>query len=141
MSKVLSDISTYVNDRVSFHVLNENTYIGMDNLIPNRGGVTVSEYVPSEGQFTAFHKGDVLLGNIRPYFKKIWLAEYDGGCSPDVLCIRAKNGVSPLFLYAVLAQDAFFDYDVKGQKVPKCLVVIKIILWHILFQKLKMQKE
>lgn len=119
MSNVLSDISEYVSDKVSFQFLNEKTYIGMDNLIPNRGGVTISEYVPFEGQFTAFRKGDVLLGNIRPYFKKIWLAEYDGGCSPDVLCIRAKDGISPLFLYAVLAQDAFFDYDVKGAKGSK----------------------
>lgn len=119
MSKVLSDISEYVTDKIEFSLLDENTYVGMDNLIPNRGGKTISEYVPSEGQFTAFKKGDVLIGNIRPYFKKIWLAEYNGGCSPDVLCLRAKEKVSSLFLYAVLAQDAFFDYDVKGAKGSK----------------------
>ena len=119
MSKVLSDIADYVTEKVSYHTLTDITYVGMDNMLPNRGGVTVSEYVPTEGQFTAFRKGDVLIGNIRPYFKKIWLAEYDGGCSPDVLCIRAKHNISPLFLYALLAQDVFFDYDVKGAKGSK----------------------
>ena len=94
MSKTLSDISYYVTDKVGFQSLNETTYIGMDNMVPNRGGVKASEYVPSEGQMTAFKKGDVLIGNIRPYFKKIWLAEFDGGCSPDVLCVRAKGAIA-----------------------------------------------
>ncbi len=119
MSKVLSDYAEYVSDKIDSSLLTPETYVGMDNLIPNKGGVTVSEYVPEEGTVTAFIKGDILLGNIRPYFKKIWLAEYDGGCSPDVLCIRCKEGISPLFLYAVLSQDIFFNYDVNGSKGTK----------------------
>lgn len=122
MSKVLSDYAYYASEKIECSSLTTETYVGMDNLIPNRGGVTISEYVPSEGTTTAYKRGDILLGNIRPYFKKIWLAENDGGCSPDVLCIHCKEGVSPLFVYAVLAQDSFFDYDVagaKGSKMPR----------------------
>lgn len=119
MSRVLSDVAEYVTEKTNCSSLTPETYIGMDNLLPNKGGVTISEYVPNEGTTTQFLKGDILLGNIRPYFKKIWLAEYEGGCSPDVLCIRAKKDISPLFLYSLLSQDAFFDYDVKGAKGSK----------------------
>lgn len=119
MNKTLSDIAEYVTSKIECSVLTKNTYVGMDNLVPNRGGIVASEYVPQEGTTTEYKKGDVLLGNIRPYFKKIWLATNDGGCSPDVLCIRAKKGVSPLLLYAILSQDSFFGFDVKGAKGSK----------------------
>ena len=63
-----------------------------------------------------------MLGNIRPYFKKIWLAGFNGGYSPDVLCIRSNGKVSAEFLYSLLSQDVFFDYDMagaKGSKMPR----------------------
>ena len=67
-------------------------------------------------------KNDVLVSNIRPYFKKIWYATFDGGCSNDVLVFRAKDGVSSRFLHYVLADDTFFDYSMatsKGTKMPR----------------------
>ena len=66
--------------------------------------------------------GDVLVSNIRPYFKKIWHADFDGGCSNDVRVFHAKNGVNNKYLYYVLANDAFFDYSMatsKGTKMPR----------------------
>ena len=64
----------------------------------------------------------MLIANIRPYLKKVWFADIDGGASPDVLVFRAKDGHSPSFLYAVLLQDSFFDYvmqGTKGSKMPR----------------------
>lgn len=116
---VLKDIADFVTDKVSVKQLNESNYIGIDNMLPNRGGIVCSEYLPEKGYATAFCKGDILIGNIRPYFKKIWLSTFDGGCSPDVLCLRSNGTVSPEFLYSCLAQDAFFDYDIKGAKGSK----------------------
>ena len=68
---------------------------------------------------TRYCKGDILISNIRPYLKKIWLADSDGGCSTDVLAFRAKNGHSPNYLYALLMQDAFFQYMMQGSKGSK----------------------
>ena len=62
---------------------------------------------------------DVLVANIRPYLKKVWLADKEGGCSSDVLVFRAKEGYISSFLYAVLLQDCFFDYAMKGAKGSK----------------------
>ncbi|MGE4341968.1 MAG: restriction endonuclease subunit S [Bacilli bacterium] len=122
MSKPLSYYGYYVNERVDSNTLTTKNYIGVDNLMPNRGGVVDSEYVPIEGTSTAFKKGDLLIGNIRPYFKKIWLATFDGGCSPDVLCIRPNGKMISECLFAVLSQDTFFDYTMagsKGSKMPR----------------------
>lgn len=120
--KLLKDCAYYVTDRISSSNLTAENYIGVDNMLPNKSGVTLSESVPTSGDVTAFNVGDILIGNIRPYFKKIWLATFDGGCSPDVLCIRCNRDVPPEYLYGVLSQDSFFDYDMagsKGSKMPR----------------------
>lgn len=122
MSKPLSHYAYFVNDKIDSNTLTKHNYIGVDNMLPNKGGVVDSEYIPNEGSSTAFQKGDILIGNIRPYFKKIWLATFDGGCSPDVLCIRPNGKMIPECLFAVLSQDTFFDYDMagsKGSKMPR----------------------
>lgn len=122
MSKPLSYYAFYVNDRVDSNTLTTHNYVGVDNMIPNKGGVVDSEYVPNEGTSTAIKKGDILIGNIRPYFKKIWLATFDGGCSPDVLCIRSNGRMIPECLFATLSQDTFFKYNMagsKGSKMPR----------------------
>lgn len=121
MSK-LSDFAYYVDDRISNDSLTIENYIGVDNLIANRGGVKISNYLPTEGSSIKFRKNDILIGNIRPYFKKIWLATFDGGCSADVLCIRPVKKELAQYLYACLSQDQFFDYDMagaKGSKMPR----------------------
>lgn len=118
----LHDIAEYVTEKISNEKLDENTYVGNDNMLNEMGGKTYSEYVPDKGVSTNYKAGDVLVGNIRPYFHKIWRASCTGGCSPDVLCLRALEGIPSEFLYAVLARKSFFDYDTagtKGSKMPR----------------------
>ena len=90
----------------------------------NRAGKKLSEHIPIEGNAVGFVAGDTLVGNIRPYLKKIWLADCDGGTNGDVLVIRGSNHeiVYPQFLYHILASDEFFNYDnnnSKGAKMPR----------------------
>ena len=118
----LSDICEYAKGNIKVSVLDENTYISTENMLPNKGGITKATSLPTQEQTQAFMKNDVLVSNIRPYFKKIWYATFDGGCSNDVLVFRAKDGVSCRFLYYVLADDTFFDYSMatsKGTKMPR----------------------
>lgn len=118
----LADICEYVKGKVDVAILNEENYISTENMIPNKGGIAKASSLPTIAQTQVFFSGDVLVSNIRPYFKKIWFAEFDGGCSNDVLVFRAKNGVSKRFLYYVLADDTFFDYSMatsKGTKMPR----------------------
>lgn len=118
----LSDICDYAKGKINVSVLDEDTYISTENMMPNKGGITGAPSLPTVAQTQSFSAGDVLVSNIRPYFKKIWFAEFDGGCSNDVLVFRAKEGVSKRFLYYVLADDTFFNYSMatsKGTKMPR----------------------
>ena len=45
----LLDFASYVTEKVSNQLLTNENYVGVDNLISNRGGKTKSEYVPSDG--------------------------------------------------------------------------------------------
>lgn len=90
-------------------------------MLPNKGGVCEAVNVPS-GTVIEYKVGDILISNIRPYFQKIWRADRSGGCSADVLCIRAKENVESKYLYYLLSQQAFFDYvmsGAKGCKMPR----------------------
>lgn len=65
-----------------------------------------------------------MIGNIRPYLKKIWFANNDGGTNGDVLDIRVNDYsvLYPRYLYYVLSSDKFFNYDMqnaKGAKMPR----------------------
>lgn len=118
----LSDICEYAKGKVSVSSLDRTTYISTENMLPNKGGVVEAANLPSMVQTQAFEKNDVLVSNIRPYFKKIWYADKNGGCSNDVLVFRAKKGVDPEYLYYVLANNAFFEYSMatsKGTKMPR----------------------
>ena len=122
MKYKLSDICEYAKGKIKVSALDENTYISTENMLPNKGGITKAASLPTQEQTQAFMKNDVLVSNIRPYFKKIWYATFDGGCSNDVLVFRAKGGVSSRFLHYVLADDTFFDYSMatsKGTKMPR----------------------
>ena len=122
MKYKLSDICEYAKGKVAVETLDERTYISTENMLPNKGGIDIASSLPTISQTQEYMVGDVLVSNIRPYFKKIWHAEFEGGCSNDVLVFRAKDGTDPDFLYYVLANDEFFDYSMatsKGTKMPR----------------------
>ncbi len=122
MNYKLSELCEYVKGKVNVEALNSANYVSTENMLPNKEGIVQATTLPSLGQTQIFKSGDVLVSNIRPYFRKIWYAQFDGGCSNDVLVFRAKEGVNDRFLYYVLANDSFFDYSMatsKGTKMPR----------------------
>jgi type I restriction enzyme S subunit len=124
--KTLGEVAFYPKNRISSNLVSETNYVGVDNLLQNKQGKTVSSYVPTTGTLIEFKENDVLIGNIRPYLKKIWLSNLNGGTNGDVLVLRLneffQNYYHPKFLYYQLASDHFFDYDMqfaKGAKMPR----------------------
>ena len=124
--KALGGIAAYSDTRIDASELDATTFVGVDNLLPNAAGKTDANYAANTARITAYEIGDVLLGNIRPYLKKIWLADNSGGCSGDVLAIRItsefRSLVLPEFLYYLLSSDSFFAYNMqhaKGAKMPR----------------------
>ena len=114
----LGEVVIPVKDRIETSYLDSTSYVSTENMLPNKAGITLSSGVPS-GSAVKFRYEDILISNIRPYFKKIWRADRNGGCSADVICLRASNAVVPLFLYYLLSQDLFFDYVMQGAKGTK----------------------
>ena len=117
----LQKICSYVKTKVETSNYSIEDYISTENMLPEKGGITVASSFPS-GKVTEFQENDILISNIRPYFKKIWKADRRGCCSNDVLCIRANNNVDTEFLYYLLSQDLFFAYvmsGANGSKMPR----------------------
>ncbi len=117
--RTLGDCAYFVEDKENASSFKVDDYVGVDNLIENKMGRTDATYIPETGKVTSFQPNDVLVGNIRPYLKKIWLADKFGGSSPDVLTLRSKPGIHPQFLYYSLLQDRFFDHMMNGRKGTK----------------------
>ena len=118
----LGEICSYGKERIGVASLTRATYISTENMQPNRGGVVLASSITDAGCVVAYKKDDVLVSNIRPYFKKIWLASHDGGCSADVLVFRNRENADAKFLYYLLSADSFFDYSMataKGTKMPR----------------------
>ena len=119
----LNDIAEFVTDKISSSSISLDRYVTTDSLLQNRRGREIAQNLPPVPcALTHYKQGDVLVANIRPYLKKVWYADSEGGCSSDVLVFRAKNGHCPPFLYTVLMQNAFFDYAMsgaKGSKMPR----------------------
>ena len=123
MRKVLlSDICSYVNCKTPVEQIQLVDYVSTENLLQNKGGLSVANKLPS-GKVTVFQAGDVLVSNIRPYFKKIWLADRPGGASNDVLVFRKLNdNVYEKYLYYILVDDRFFAFSTasaRGSKMPR----------------------
>ena len=118
----LHAFSQYSTERIDANRVDAENYVGVDNLLPNKQGKTISEYVPEEGKIIAFREGDILIGNIRPYLKKIWRATNTGGTNGDVLVVRSDDTVDSEYLYYCLSSDRFFYFDMnhaKGAKMPR----------------------
>ena len=106
-------------DRADIKMLSIDSYITTDNMLQNRRGITT--YTGTFENITAavgYYCNDILVSNIRPYLKKIWLSDRNGGCSPDILVFRVtdESKFLPIYVYYALYQDDFFDFMMDGKK-------------------------
>ena len=120
----LTKVAPYINNKISLSSTELQTYVSTENMIEGRNGVKPNEGLPKIDKVTNYQKGDILVSNIRPYLKKIWMATHNGGCSNDILVFRNIQPEVILndYLYQILASDIFFDYmngSSKGVKMPR----------------------
>ena len=119
----LKDVAFYRNDKVKFDEISYDDYISTENMIADKGGVVSPSSIPTAGSSNIYLKSDILVSNIRPYFKKIWFANKEGSCSNDVLVFASKDEkIDKEFLYYRLSTDDFFDHVMAGSngvKMPR----------------------
>lgn len=119
---LLSDVGSFSDERISIGHVTVDNYISTENMVPNKGGVIQASSLPDAKKVSKYNPGDILLSNIRPYFKKIWFADCIGGCSNDVLVFHPNKDIDAKFLYYVLSDNNFFNYATltsKGTKMPR----------------------
>ena len=122
--KALGEIAEYARERIDASSIPDGMYVGVNELRQDYMGRLDVLRTPSEAKCIKFQAYDVLLGNIRPYLKKAWLADGAGGTNGDVLVIRVKDPqiVLPGFLFYVITGSEFTHYNVansKGSKMPR----------------------
>ena len=117
---ILANFAEYVKTSTKFD--KAFNYVSTDNMLAEKQGLSGEILKPASGNVLCYEKNDILISNIRPYFKKIWYADQSGTCSTDVLCVRSLNLDNSYFVYRILWQDDFFDYvmqGAKGSKMPR----------------------
>jgi type I restriction enzyme M protein len=122
--KPLSALIYQVTESTSNENIGAREYVNTNTMLPECNGIVEYTGKVPNGKLTKFQSGDILLSNIRPYLKKLWVADFDGGCSPDVLVFRGKDNTQfdCNFVSWLMKQDIFFSYvmeNVKGLKMPR----------------------
>ena len=116
----LFDICT---ETISVDSIKKESYIGTENMLQDKMGVIKNETELNYLKVREYHKQDILVSNIRPYLKKIWFADKNGGCSTDVLVFRKKrNSDNADFLFKIVSDDRFFNIvndNAVGTKMPR----------------------
>ena len=114
----LNTIAPFATKSIKYSDIESETYITTDNMLQDKLGILPFEGVANISSITEYKPEDILISNIRPYLKKIWFADKDGGCSKDVLVLRSAdtNKYLPKYIFYMLLRDAFFDYVMEGKK-------------------------
>ncbi len=118
----LGKVADFVNEKITLERVALENYVSTENIQAGYGGIDRASRLPTTGSVTRFRPTDILVSNIRPYLKKVWVADKEGGASNDVIVIRAKQRLLPQYLSTLLKNNAFIDYvmtGAKGVKMPR----------------------
>ena len=114
----LKSVCDYVSEHISITKCDVADFISTDNMLQNFQGIIPYKGNPQITNVISYQQYDILVSNIRPYLKKIWFADRQGGASPDVLVFRVKNTdlYLPEYIFYCMRQQLFFDHMMSGKK-------------------------
>lgn len=122
-SKLFGDCAELVRETVKPSEVLGLRYIGLEHISQGQLsllGFGIADDVVSTK--SKFHKGDILFGKLRPYFRKVVIAPFDGVCSTDIWVVRAKPGTNQEFLFYWMASEEFVETANRaseGTKMPR----------------------
>ncbi|MGS7363041.1 restriction endonuclease subunit S, partial [Klebsiella pneumoniae] len=132
-----SEIAQLVKENVKSEDISTDVhYVGLEHL--ERKHILITNYGNGSevsSNKSAFNKGDLLFGKLRPYFHKVAITPFSGICSTDILVFRAKEK----YYKSLMAMYAFTDEFVAyanlrstGTRMPRAeakdLLKYKIVL-------------
>ena len=95
--------------------------IGLEN-IESATGRFIKTDSDFEGNGIAFLPNDIVYGKLRPYLKKVWLAEFSGSAVGDFYVFRCNEGTYPVYVKYLLLSHNFTveaDGSTYGAKMPR----------------------
>lgn len=113
--KKFGDCATLIRAAVDPSSVGDIPYIGLEHI--GEGTLSLLNHgVASDvtSTKTLFKQGDILFGKLRPYFRKVIRAPFDGICSTDIWTVRAKEGIDQGYLYYCMASQPFIDFATSG---------------------------
>lgn len=122
-NKSFGDCAELVKDVIQPGNAQGMPYIGLEHI--SQGQLILLGVGKSEDVVSAkfrFNKGDILFGKLRPYFRKVIIAPFDGVCSTDIWVVRAKPSTNQRYLFYWMASDEFVDTSSRaseGTKMPR----------------------
>lgn len=122
----LRELCFFVKETCKCNESDVSTYVSTESMIPNKGGIIEAETIPSTGSVSKYQPKDILVSNIRPYFKKIWQSDRFGTCSTDILVIRAKMHNYLIICLHCYLRIVFSNMLCWVRKELKCPEAIKI---------------
>jgi len=98
-------------DRIDPSKASGITYIGLEHIEKNTGRILGQGYSDDVKSLKSrFSEGDLLYGKLRPYLNKVWVAEFDGLCSTDILVFRDNKFILNKYLKYRFLQEDFVKY-------------------------------
>ena len=123
MTISITDIAYEVRDLYAPTASESLRYVGLEHIQPDvlhLSGLGISSDTQSTKK--KFRSGDILFGTLRPYFRKVVRAKFEGVCSTDITVIRAKETIDTGFLFYLIASQSFIDYATatsSGTRMPR----------------------
>ena len=119
-SFIFGECANEVLDKVRPEGANGAKYIGLEHIeqgtLHLNGFGSANDVSSTKSKFS---KGDILFGKLRPYFRKVVRAPFDGVCSTDIWVVSSTNGIDQGFLYYWMASQEFVDFSMQGSEGTK----------------------
>ena len=117
LTTTIGDCAVLVRQMVAPSAVGDAPYIGLEHIGENTLHLTdngvASDVASTKAQF---QRGDILFGKLRPYFRKVVRAPFDGICSTDIWVVRAQKSVEQGFLYYCMANQPFVEFATSGSE-------------------------
>ena len=135
----LGEVCTFNKEQGLFSGLK---YVGMEH-IESGTGIVVGGLNSTEVKSNTFkfYRGDVLYGRLRPYLKKVFVAEHEGCCSTEIFPI--KTTLNPYFLkYWFLSEEVTIKINKTcgGCRMPRANMN-EVLTFNISFPPLEEQQR
>jgi type I restriction enzyme S subunit len=123
INKRFDQCAELIRETVDPKELNNVPYIGLEHIAQE--SLCLVGYGTSDDVNSAksrFKKGDILFGKLRPYFRKVVIAPFDGVCSTDIWVVRSKPETDKKFLFYWMASHEFIEESTRsseGTRMPR----------------------